>query len=214
MFDPGPPIGGEVEEQGLESVDGGGEAALGRLTGLELVPHGPEVGGLVVGQQRVEPVGGRLLAGGLGHLGHLVVDVGVAGVDLDDVVDQHHLEHTEDVDGRFGVFGEYEDGESQVPHVLGIVLLAAAVGHVALAKYLLGLVHLDQEGELPHETFGPAHEVRVATAQMVATKPTTIITADRATGARVSSPSFGDAGGRKRAKPLPTSSAPPRASTR
>src|SRR4051794_35354721 len=55
--------------------------------------------------------------------------------------------------------------------------------------------------------------MRVASAQTAATTPTTIMSTVRAIGARASSPSRERSGGRIRARPLPTTSAPPRAST-
>ena len=87
-----------VEQEPGEAVDRPGEAGLGARPVLEVVPHRAELGGLVGGQQAVDPLGRRLLAGLLRGPAGLVVDVRVAGVDLDEVVEHHHPHHRGHVD--------------------------------------------------------------------------------------------------------------------
>ena len=61
---PGFPLGVEVEEQGLQAVQGGGEAGFGGLAGFELLPKRAEAASLVGRQQAVEAVRGGAFRSG------------------------------------------------------------------------------------------------------------------------------------------------------
>ena len=215
------PAAGVVEQEAREPVDRAGEAGLGAGAVLELVPQGSQLGALVGGEQAVQAVGRRLLAGVLRRPPGVVVDVGVARVDLDDVVDHDHAHHGGDVDGLGGVLGQHERHQREGPRVLGRVLAARAVGHVAAPDHGLEPVDLEHEPQLvggqPARVAGrdtTTPPTRLASAHSAAIVPTTIITMLRDTGARASSPSLGASGGRTRAMMLPTAIAAPRASTR
>ena len=67
-----------------------------------------------------------------------VVGEGVAGVDLHEVVDEEHLQDAQHVEGRrVRVLGQDDDGEAEVPRVLGVVLRPAALRAERLAEDLL-----------------------------------------------------------------------------
>lgn len=90
---PGGALGVGVEQHGVEAVAGGGETGLGGGAGLELVPEGAELDGLVGGEEAEDAVGGEALAGVLINHAGGVVGEGVAGVDFDEVVDEEHFEN-------------------------------------------------------------------------------------------------------------------------
>lgn len=69
-------------------------------------------------------------------------------MDLDDVVEQDQLERVQRVDRFPRVLGEDEHEQGEVPHVLGVGLVAVLGGHVRLPVHRLGLVELEEELEL------------------------------------------------------------------
>ena len=150
---PGGTLGVGVEQHGVEAVAGGGETGLRGGAGLELIPQGAKLDGLIGGKEAEDAVGGEALAGMLIYHASGVVGEGVAGVDFDEVVDEEHFENAQDVEGEgVGVFGEHDDHEAEVPGVLGVAFGAAAVEQVGLAEDFFEFIDLEDEGDLVAET--------------------------------------------------------------
>ena len=135
---PGRPLGARVQEDGLEAVDRVREPGFGRRLLLEFVPERAEFERLVRGQEAEDPVRRPGLPRVLLDHARGVVGEGVAGVDLHEVVDEEHLQDAQHVEvRRVRVLGQDDDGEAEVPRVLGVVLRPAALRAERLAEDLL-----------------------------------------------------------------------------
>ena len=106
----------EIEQHGLQAVEGVGELGFRRLAHFKFVPEGAEFGSLVGGEQGEYAVGGASLAFVLvGHAGG-VVGESIADIYLDEIVKEHHFQNAEEVDVRHvAVLGENDDEEREVP---------------------------------------------------------------------------------------------------
>jgi hypothetical protein len=141
-------LGVVVVEDGLEAVEGGGKAGLGRLPGFEFVPELAKLGGLVRRQDAEDTIGGTLLALGLIAVSLGVVYQGVASVDFDNVVDEEHADDAGDIDGLDGIFGEDRGDGGDMPRVLGTVFAARFVGEKGLAENEFEFVNFKEEAQL------------------------------------------------------------------
>ena len=127
-LDPAAAVVGEVEQGWCGAVDRVGEAGLGGIAVLELVPESEEVSG-AVGWKKAEDAldGAKLVPFALGPAA-LDKSHGVADIDLAEVVDEEHFEHVLDIDRLGGEGLEREGEQGKLPRVLGGVLQAVACG--------------------------------------------------------------------------------------
>ena len=158
MGNPVPTAVGVVEHERLHVVHRSREARLGRLVRLELLPKGSQVGGLVIGEQAEDALGGVGLTLHMGRLGGGIVGVGVASINLDDVMDKAHDHGTGDVDGLVRVLPQQIGHHRRVPSVLCVVLSARVASDVRLAQDLLLPVYLENEVSLPLKALS-VHEI-------------------------------------------------------
>ena len=157
---PGAAAGRVVVEHGLQTVERGGEARLGRRARVELLPQAAQLGREVRGEEREQSIGGAPLALVLVEDGGLVVAEGVAGVDLDEIVDQHHLEDAGQVEPGRPVLGEQHRHHGEVPGMLGGVLAPRPIEDPGPSQDALELVDLEDEPDLRREPVGPTGSLR------------------------------------------------------
>ena len=140
-----------VLQQRLQPVDGVRNARRRGLLHFEFFPQLVQTGCLIGREQAENPLRRNAFALGLRHLPCGVVGKRVTGIDFDQIVDRQHLERAKQIELERHVLAQEQDGQSQVPRVLGGILLARRINQRSAANDVFEFVGFDQEGDLPEK---------------------------------------------------------------